>query len=148
VAKWDYLADASVGWRWAAALGTNPGHRYVPSSVEGPVITSLSVVTGPLGGGTAVILTGTGFTGGFLVTFGGIACTTAIFTSDTLITAITPAGLAAGLVDVRVVTPQGASRTLDAAFTYTAGAGPVDGLLAESGDFLTTESGDYIVWEP
>jgi parallel beta-helix repeat protein len=71
-----------------------------------PAVTSISPTSGPVRGGTAVTITGTGFTGAMAVDFGN---TTATFTidSDTEITAISPIGV--GVVDVVVVTASGST---------------------------------------
>ena len=57
----------------------------------GPNITLLSPSQGPTGGGTAVTITGTGFTGATSVTFDGIAATSLVVVSDTSITVVSPA---------------------------------------------------------
>jgi hypothetical protein len=73
-------------------------------------------LTGTAAGGTAVTITGTGFTGATAVSFGGTAATTFTVDSDTQISATTPAH-AAGVVDVSVTTPNGTS-TVPGLFTY------------------------------
>ena len=66
-----------------------------PSSVYGqaPVITSVSPASGPVGGGTAVTIIGTGFTGATELDFGSTAANFEVV-SDTHINATTPAGTA------------------------------------------------------
>lgn len=81
-----------------------------------PVITNVSPSRGPTGGGTIVLIAGSGFTGATQVTFGGNNATTFSVQSDTSIQATAPAG-AAGVVDVTVVTPDG-SVTLTEGFGY------------------------------
>ncbi len=70
---------------------------------QGPAVTGLSVSAGPLSGGTAVTVTGSGFTGATVVSFGA---TPAAFTvdSDTSISATSPAQ-GAGTVHVTVTAP-------------------------------------------
>ena len=87
----------------------------------GPTITGVSPSSGPTGGGTPVVITGTNFTGTTSVTFGGAA---AAFTEDsaTQITATTAPG-AAGPVDL-VVTATSGSDTEIGAFTYVAPTPP------------------------
>jgi hypothetical protein len=80
-------------------------------------ITSLSVSSGSLDGGTAVTITGIGFTDTTSVTFGGIAGTGLVVVDDTTITVTTPAGTAAGAVDV-VVSGTSGDDTLVGGFTY------------------------------
>jgi len=85
--------------------------------VAGPTVTRLSVVKGPLAGGTVVVLTGTNLSLTSLVTFGGTAATIQS-SSDSSLTVKTPAKTA-GLVSV-VVTTSGGSVTKTSAFTYVA----------------------------
>jgi IPT/TIG domain len=86
-----------------------------------PTVTDVSPGTGPLGGGTAVTVTGTGFAGATAVDFGDVAGTGVTVNSATSITVNAPAGT--GTVDVTVVTPAGTS-AISAAdqFTYNDGA--------------------------
>lgn len=82
-------------------------------------ITSLSPATGGAAGGTAVTITGTGFTGATGVTFGGTAGTSFSVVNATTINVTTPAK-SAGTYDVKVVMPApdpGVTRT--AGFVYT-----------------------------
>jgi len=86
-----------------------------------PVITGLSPATG--GVGTTVVITGSGFTGASLVTFGGVASVYTV-NSDSQITATVPATTPSGTVDVRVTTPNGTSANTAADnFTNTSGTG-------------------------
>ena len=59
--------------------------------VAPPAVTTVSPSSGPSAGGTAVTLTGTDFTTGATVTFGGVAATNVIVASATSITLTTPA---------------------------------------------------------
>ena len=79
--------------------------------------------SGPLAGGTTVIITGTNFTGTTSVTFGGTAATSFNVNSPTQITAVDPAE-AAGTVNV-VVTNASGSSAISASdqFTYAAAPG-------------------------
>lgn len=87
----------------------------------GPYIAKISPTSGPAGGGSQVIITGTGFTGvtgAGGVTFGGVNATAYTVNSDTQITATTPAH-AAGAAAVVVTHPtNGASNSVT--YTYTA----------------------------
>jgi hypothetical protein len=88
--------------------------------VAAPTVTSVSPNSGPLGGGTSVTITGTGFTGASAVHFGGSSATTFTVNSDTSITTSSPAE-GAGTVDVTVITIGGTSATSGAdQFTYVA----------------------------
>lgn len=71
-----------------------------------PTFTSITPSLGPIAGGTAVTITGTGFTGATAVTFGGTAATTFTVNSATQITATTPAH-AVGTYNVVITTPGG-----------------------------------------
>ena len=87
-----------------------------------PVVSGLSPSTGPLEGGTSVIVSGSGFTGATSVTFGGVAATSYTVSSGSSLTAVSPTG-AAGTVDVIVTNPAGASSAVAAdKFTYSAAA--------------------------
>jgi hypothetical protein len=84
---------------------------YVPA----PTVSSLTPTTGPTAGGTTVTITGSGFTAGSTVSFGGTPAASVTVDSDTSITATTPAH-AAGAVDVTVTTAGGTSAP--STFTY------------------------------
>ncbi|AVF40216.1 autotransporter outer membrane beta-barrel domain-containing protein [Pandoraea apista] len=89
--------------------------------VASPTVTSISPASGPLGGGTGVVITGTGFTNASQVSFGGAPATGFTVISATQITATSPARGSAGTVDVTVTTPTGTSATtLGDQFTYVA----------------------------
>jgi hypothetical protein len=72
-----------------------------------PTITSVSPSSGPSAGGNAVTITGTNFIGATALTFGGVAASSFAVVSATSITAIVPAGAAAGPVSVIVTAPSG-----------------------------------------
>ncbi len=76
---------------------------YVPA----PTVDGLSPTKGPLGGGTLVTITGTGFDGATAVVFGTSPATDVTVVSDTTVTAECPAGT--GMPDVTVTTPGGMS---------------------------------------
>jgi hypothetical protein len=117
-----------------------------------PVITSISPASGPLGGGTVVTIHGTSLdVPGRLVDFGNNAGTI-ISDSPTEIQVRSPAGKAAGTVDVRVKNLAGKSATSPAdQFNYlnppiVAAISPMAGPLAGgngvviAGDFLGSAS--------
>ncbi len=122
----------------ASVLVTTPGgtsaantlYSYLPV----PTVSSVSPSSGPLAGGAAITITGTGFTGATAVTFGGTALTSVVVVSDTSITAVTPVKVA-GTTSVLVTTPGGTNvgtilYTNAAAPTVTAlspASGPVAG---------------------
>ncbi len=97
-------------------------------SGSAPAVTAISPASGPSAGGTAVTITGTGFTGATAVLFGGANATSFTVNSDTSITATSPAG-AAGEVDVVVTTLAGSSVAGPASrFTYAASSGNVSAI--------------------
>ena len=87
-------------------------------NIAPPVITGVSPNSGPIGGGTSVVITGTSFTGATSVQFGASNAISFTVNSDTQITATAPAGI--GAVDVTVSIPTaGISPTSGAdQFTY------------------------------
>lgn len=100
--------------RTAAVIrGTPP--TYVPQASA--ALTTVAPATGVAAGGTAVTLTGTGFTEANGVTFGGVAATSVVVVSATSITCVAPAH-AVGAVDVVVLDPTG-NGTKTGGFTYT-----------------------------
>ena len=102
------------------ALGT--GTALAAYTYSGPpAVTAASPVRGPVAGGTALTLTGTGFTSANAVTIGGLAATGITVVNDTTITAVSPPH-AAGSVDVVVTTPFG---TASGARLYTYVSGPI-----------------------
>jgi hypothetical protein len=84
-------------------------------------ITAISPNSGPVGGGTNVTISGTGFTSGSSVTIAGLSCAnTTVFNSGRII-CTTPA-IAIGVggdADVIVTASSGQSATLPGGFTYT-----------------------------
>jgi hypothetical protein len=92
--------------------------KFVVTPVAIPTVTSISPASGPGTGSTAIVITGTGFTGATSVSFGQAAASNVSVKSDTQITATSPAG--SGTVDVTVTNPGGTSATSSAdQFTYT-----------------------------
>jgi hypothetical protein len=87
-----------------------------------PTVTGLFPAGGPIGGGTVVTVSGTGFTGATGVTFGGTAGTSLTVNDDNTITVTAPAH-AAGTVDVIVTTGGGPSANTSAD-NYLYGAVP------------------------
>jgi hypothetical protein len=92
----------------SANCGTPP-----PASV-----TSISPTSGPVGGGTLVTITGSGFTGATTVVFGTNTGTGVVVVNDTTMTAVSPAGVTASAVDV-VVPGQGGPSTTGPGDVFT-----------------------------
>jgi hypothetical protein len=94
-------------------------YTYTGSTV--PVVTGVSPASGPTG--TAVIISGSGFTGATLVTFGGVSATFTV-NSDISISATVPVAAPGGTIDVRVTTPSGQSANTSADnYNNTSGGG-------------------------
>ncbi|MEV6317058.1 IPT/TIG domain-containing protein [Streptomyces sp. NPDC051776] len=87
-----------------------------------PVVSSISPSSGSTGGGSAVTVTGSGFSGATQVRFGATPAGSFTVNSDTRITAVSPAG--SGTVGVTVTTPGGISSQF-VPYTYVAVAAPV-----------------------
>ena len=88
-----------------------------PSPV--PVVSGLSVGSGPAAGGTVTDLTGSGFTSASTVSFGGVPASAVLVLSPTEVQVTSPAG--SGSVDVTVTTAGGTSATSGAdQFSYVA----------------------------
>lgn len=84
-----------------------------------PTITAVSPHSGPVVGGSSVVITGTGFTGATAIKFGTTNATSFVVNSAVSITAVVPAHTAA-LVDITVTTPGGTSTTSSAdQFTFS-----------------------------
>jgi hypothetical protein len=97
-----------------------------------PAITSLSVTSGPVGGGGTVTITGTDFVSGATVKFGAFTASGVTVASATSITATIPPGIAGATV-VTVQNPDAQVGSLDAGYTYL-GTGPsVTGVSPEGG---------------
>ncbi|MEV6569284.1 Ig-like domain repeat protein [Streptomyces kronopolitis] len=93
-------------------------NRLLYTYAAAPSVTGVSPATGPIAGGSTIVLTGTGLTGVTGVTIGGLPATSFRAYSDTLIVAVTPPGTP-GPADITVTTP-GGSVTVPAAFDYMA----------------------------
>ena len=115
----DRLAPARYGMT-ARQLRTPPVIRGTPPTYVTPVssvLTTVAPAAGGVAGGTAVTLTGTGFTEATGVTFGGTAATSFRVVSATSITCVTPAH-SAGTFDVVVLDPLG-NGTKTGGFVYS-----------------------------
>ncbi len=134
-----------------AATATNSGGYWVlqmatfKASASGPpppapTVTAISPTSGTANGGTAVNITGTNFTSGATVSFGGTVATNVSVVSSSSITAATPAH-AAGAVSVVVTNSSGQSGTLANGYTYTAGTTTVTAISPTSG---TTNGGTVV----
>jgi LPXTG-motif cell wall-anchored protein len=114
-------------------------YRYISA----PVVTALSSTTGPLDGGTLIVITGTDLAGTTAVDFGAVPATSFVVDNNTSLGVVVPAGT--GTVDVTVTTAYGTSTTNAAdQFTYVlpptiTGLSPTSG--PTSGGTVVTISG-------
>ncbi|HVC97418.1 MAG TPA: IPT/TIG domain-containing protein, partial [Pirellulales bacterium] len=100
-----------------SATGSQDQFTY---SLATPVVSGVSPAAGPLGGGTTVTITGSGFTAASGVSFGVVAATNYTVNSSTSLSAVDPTH-SAGLVDVTVTNAGGTSATSSAdQFSYQA----------------------------
>lgn len=103
-----------------------------------PSVTALTPNAGRIGGGLAVTLRGTNFTGQPVVLFGANPATSVVVVDPTTLTCVTPAALGIGLVDV-TVTVGSQDGVLAGAFTYYAG------MITEVTPNYSLESGGVVV---
>jgi hypothetical protein len=102
--------------------GSNPltvGVDQFTYKAPRPVVTNVAPTSGPPTGGTAVTITGSGFTGATKVFFGPVAATSFTVVSGSQVTAVSPAQAAS--VRYVVVTTPGGSNPLTVGvdqFTY------------------------------
>jgi hypothetical protein len=97
-------------------LNTVVNYSVIPSvsGVTAATATATGVATGPIGGGTAVTVYGSGFTAATSVSFGTVNVTSITVNSDASISVTSPPAAtttATSTVDVTVATPAGASAT-------------------------------------
>jgi hypothetical protein len=102
--------------------------------VAAPGVTGLAPTSGPTGGGTSVVITGSGLSGATAVKFGSVNATTLTVNGAGQITAVSPPATAAGPVYVTVTTPGGTSAagTPDQ-FTYVQAAPAVTSISPATG---------------
>ncbi len=89
-----------------------------PAQPVAPALTALRPTQGPLAGGTRVTIEGAALQAGSTVLFGDRLATEVAIENATLVTAVTPAQAAPGVLDVTLVGPNGQRATLEAAFEY------------------------------
>jgi len=111
----------TVGVLVAESTGTSPSvsaDLFTYTSAEsGLSVTGISPDSGAAGGGTPVVVSGTGFAQGAQVYFGGTAATSLTVYNATTITATSPAG--AGTVAITVVQGGTTVGSPSAQYTYT-----------------------------
>ncbi len=102
---------------------TSGADQFTCESTTKPAVSKVEPDEGPIGGGQAVVIEGSNFTGSTAVEFGSTPAASFSVESDTEIKATTPAH-GEGSVDVTVTAPAGTSET-SAADEYTFFAAPV-----------------------
>ncbi len=114
---------SNVAFSHGAGDPTDAGGPVVPGCLQvapaaPPIVDSISPSSGPVAGGTHIVISGVGFTGASGVAFGGVAATGVTVVSATQVTAISPAH-GNGPVDVSVTTGLASSAPTPAdRFTY------------------------------
>jgi hypothetical protein len=99
-----------------------------------PAVTGVAPTSGPAGGGTSVVITGTNFTGATAVKFGAVNATAFTVNNAGQVTATSPAAGAAGPVHVTVTTPGGTSSAgAGDQFTYVQAAPAVTSVSPATG---------------
>lgn len=102
------LADSSCA---------TPGAASSSAATSAPAIQAISPASGPAAGGQHVVLTGTGFSDGTTVTFGGAPATGVTVVSPTSLDAVTPAH---PVGPVSVVATNAAGSSAPQAYSYIA----------------------------
>ncbi len=128
-------SDGGAAWGGDSLCpGTNiMGQRQAMIDAAAPQVSVVSPSLGLPGGGTAVTVTGTGFTGATSIAFGTAGASNMVVVSDYEITAVSPAG--SGTVDVRITGPTGMSPvTLSDKFIYSTGTPTITSVSPSSGD--------------
>ena len=120
-----------------ANFAASQSATYAQVILASPTVTGITPTSGPAGGGTSVIINGTGFTGATGVDFGSTpASSFTVNSAGTQITVLDPAG--SGTVDVTVIGPGGTSAASVAdQFTYTGVSLPA---------WLSLSGGGQVVW--
>ena len=109
--------DVRVTTRYGTSAVTTLDQYTTPAPAAiAPFVIAVDPASGPKSGGTAITITGGGFTPDCTVTIGHAAATEVVILSLTEITAVTPAGK--GAVDV-VVTNASGSSTQSVQFKYS-----------------------------
>ncbi len=103
---------------------------FTYESPRAPKVTHLEPRTGPLAGGTRVVIEGEGFPGNATVRFGGETAKTVIVKSSQKIETVTPRSSVAAAVDVEVSSPETGAGISKAGFKYETIPPPVITLVA------------------
>ena len=104
-------------------------------------VTAVNPGTGPLAGGTSVMITGTNFINVTSVTIGGNALGSRTVLSATEITGTTPTATSPGAKDVVVTSSSHGSGTCTGCFSYESGSG-AGGQIA----FMSLRDGNWEIY--
>jgi hypothetical protein len=107
----DYNQVIDGDFYYYQQMWSNQAGACVQRQLQMPAVSKLKPKTGHVAGGTAVTITGTGFSAGAIVRFGASPAGEVTLSSATSITAVSPPG-AIGSVDVTVTTAAGTSPTV------------------------------------
>jgi IPT/TIG domain len=115
---------ADINLSLDAEDGTSVPNVVQVSVQRSPTITGLSVTSGPVAGGTTVVITGTLFLSGPPHVYFGPStapqyAASVTYTTSTSVTVTTPAMQGAGPVDVTLTNRDGQTATLPQSFTFT-----------------------------
>lgn len=103
-----------------------------PTFVPAPRVTAASVTLGPASGGTALVLTGTGFSAATAVQFGDLPAASFTVVNDTTIDVVAPSA-PPGTVALTVTSPGGTSAPSTAAMYTFVGIPTVSGISPDRG---------------
>ena len=126
----------------AAATASNMSEFFGAATNTAPSVSTVTPSSGPVSGGTAVTISGSGFATGATVTFGGTNASATVQGSTT-INVVAP-GHTSGTVNVVVTNPGGQSGTLTNGYVYASAPPPapsVSGITPNSG---TTAGGTSV----
>lgn len=112
-----FVTGVTPGTATQGDLNLDSIYEFFPSSTI-PTLYSMSPATGSISGGTNVTISGTNFVNITNVKLGGTNMTSFNIVSPTQMTAVTPAHVVTGIVDLSIISTFGTS-TLYGAFTYT-----------------------------
>ena len=122
----DTSSDVPVALPWSReVLGIAAGASFGPPSPPVPAVTSITPRSGAGAGGTAVTVTGTGFTGATGVSFGTTAATSFTVLSNTELSAVAPTGVSTVSVTVATATGVSPGTTSNQYFYVPAAPAPV-----------------------
>jgi len=134
-------ADAGAPDAGAPDAGAPDGSVADASGLPAPTVTSFTPLSGMTGGGTAIVITGTGFVATPTVTIGGTPATGVTWVNATTLNAIAPAHTQ-GVFDLVVTNPDGQAGTKSgfqfyggSCFTPTSGEAMCGDGVDNDGDF-------------